>query len=189
MNKRMIQKEEKRSKIIETARNCYANQGFLVSTATIAQEANVSHGSIFSHFSTSEELISAVLEDFYIIITAKLRGISSTEGISSFLTQHLEVLEEHELFYKRLIEEKTLLPEDSQLLFVEMQSTVSHNFSKVIDNEKQTIKDLPLHSLFNTWIGIIHYYLQNSSQFSPNASVLKRYKRELIFLYTELIKK
>jgi hypothetical protein len=50
------------------------------------------------------------------------------------------------------------------------------------------IKNIPFHMLFNTWIGLVHYYLLNCDLFAPGTSVLKKKKKALIECYMALIK-
>jgi hypothetical protein len=106
------------------------------------------------------------------------------------LEEHLNVLEEYEAFYSRLISEINLLPDEAKSTFVLIQSTVAFHFSKVIEREieKGAVKKLPVHMLFNTWLGLVHYYLLNKKFFSnPNESVLRRYKAVLLSTYLNLI--
>jgi hypothetical protein len=48
---------------------------------------------------------------------------------------------------------------------------------------------MPLHLLFNTWIGLIHHYLMNRELFAPGASVVERHGRELLDHFMYLISK
>lgn len=68
---------------------------------------------------------------------------------------------------------------------------MSHHFSAAIDCARMAdkIKNLPLHMLYNMWISLLHYYLQNAEMFTPNESVLERYGEELITSYVALISK
>ena len=50
------------------------------------------------------------------------------------------------------------------------------------------IKDIPFNMIFNTWLGLIHYYLLNGELFAPQDSVLARYKNTLIECFMVLIK-
>jgi hypothetical protein len=52
------------------------------------------------------------------------------------------------------------------------------------------VKNLPASILFNTWLGLIHYYLENREFFAkPGESVLKRHRAELLTAYLHLIRK
>jgi AcrR family transcriptional regulator len=154
----------------------------------IAQKAGLAHGSIFVHFPTRENLQLAVLERFAQEFGGKLHKLSvSNCGITELLYAHIGILEKHEPFYKKAISEISSLPDETKTLLVSVQSIMSHHFGAVIKREQKTIKDIPLHMLFNTWIGLVHYYLQNSELFAPGASVLKRCKNELVASFVSLI--
>ena len=188
---RQIQKTNTRKKIIETAYRIFSEKGFSVATSVIAKEAGVSHGSIFVHFPTLNDLLVCLLSDFGDKMGASLHILTKKyDSIGSLLEEHLNVLEEYEAFYSRLISEINLLPNEAKNTFVMIQSTVAFHFSNIIECEieKGTVKKLPTHMLFNTWLGLVHYYLLNKEFFSsPNESVLQRYKVVLLSTYLNLI--
>ena len=190
--KRSLQKAQTRKRIIAAAKKIYSEYGFLAPTADIASEARVSHGSIFVHFPTVEDLLTSLLELFSRDIGAELHSLSdSASDISKLLEKHINVLIKHEHFYKRLIRESAYLPEEAKNTFIAIQSTVSIHFLEALEPEMAAgkIKNIPFHLLFNTWIGLVHYYLLNSELFAPGTSVLKRHKNTLIKCYLALIKK
>ncbi len=190
-SKRQVQKANTRKKIIETAYRIFSEKGFSVATSVIAKEAGVSHGSIFVHFPTLNDLLVCLLSDFGDKIGGSLHILTKRyDSIESLLEEHLNVLEEYEAFYTRLISEMNLLPDEAKSTFVMIQSTVAFHFSSRIEREIETgaVKKLPTHMLFNTWLGLVHYYLLNREFFSgPNESVLRRYKPVLISTYINLI--
>ena len=189
--KRQVQKEATRLHILETAYHIYAEEGFSATTNRIARAANVSHGTIFVHFPTVENLIVCLLDDFNAEINGQLHGLSEkNERLETFLEAHINVLIRYEAFYKRLISEVNSLPQEAKFVFINMQSVVSFHFNQVIErckNEK-TIKEIPMHIIFNSWLGLVHYYLTNSYLFTEG-SVLTEYKEELICDFIKLIKK
>ena len=188
--KRHEQKVQTRRKILDTAFRLYGTTGFSTSTHSIAQETGLSHGAIFVHFPTRENLQLQVLEKFTREVGDKLHKLSKTGGtISELLYAHIGVLEEYESFYKNLISEISLLPEQTRILLISLHSVMSVHFGEVIerDRRKGRIKDIPLHVLFNTWLGLLHYYLQNSDLFTSGDSVLKQRKEELVNNFILLI--
>jgi hypothetical protein len=103
----------------------------------------------------------------------------------------LKVLEEYEAFYSALISQKDRLPDEAKNTYAMIQSTAAFHFSSVIEREinKGTVKKLPVHIMFNTWLGMIHYYLMNKDFFSDSdESIIKRYGPELLSAYLKLIK-
>ena len=191
MGKRQIQKVLTREKIIATAMKVYSEHGFSASTSVIANEAGLSHGSIFLHFPTVESLLVCLLEVFAQEIKVELHSLSESGDIAKLLNMHISILIKYEKFYKRLISEAVYLPEEAKNTFIAIQSTVSIHFMQVLEHEKNAggIKNVPFHILFNTWLGLVHYYLLNGSLFAPEESVLKRYKNTLIKCFIALIKK
>ena len=189
--KRKLQKAQTRERIIAAAIKIYSEQGFSVPTTAIAHEARISHGSIFVHFPTVESLLLCLLDDFSKDINGELHSLSEYgNDIVKLLGLHVDTLIKHEGFYKRLVTEAVYLPEESRNTFIAIQSTLSIHFLEVLENgiSKGIIKDIPFHMLFNTWLGLVHYYLLNGDLFAPGESVLTRYKDTLIECFVSLIK-
>ncbi|CCO08132.1 TetR/AcrR family transcriptional regulator [Desulforamulus hydrothermalis] len=189
---RQIQKINTRKKIIETAYIVFSEKGFSVPSSIIAKEAGVSHGSIFAHFPTMNDLLISLLSDFGDKMGASLHVLAKKcDSVENLLKEHLKVLKEYETIYSRLISEKNRLPNEAKNTFAIIQSTVAFHFSSVIEREieKGMVKKLPVHMLFNIWLGLVHYYLLNKDFFSDsNESVIKRYGSELLSTYLNLIK-
>jgi AcrR family transcriptional regulator len=189
--KRQLQKEQTREKIIDAAIKVYSEQGFTAPTTVIAKAAQVSHGSIFVHFPTVESLMVCLLDIFSQDITTELHMMSdSHDDIEKLLATHIDVLIKYESFYKRLTKEAVYLPEEAKNTFVAIQSAVSFHFRQALENKISAgkIKSIPFHMLFNTWLGLVHYYLLNGELFAPCESVLVRYKDTLIECFMALIK-
>lgn len=191
--KRQIQKKITRKHLVEIAIKQFGENGIITTrTADIAKAAKVSHGTVFAHFSTQEELLISVIEEFGNRITQRIHelvNINST--LFEVLDAHITGLIEFEPFYTRLIIERRLLPESVSNTYIIIQSTISFHISIAAEKEIEqgTIKEIPIHLIYNTWIGLIHYYITNSDLFSPNGYVLKKYRNELLQHYMNLIKK
>jgi hypothetical protein len=46
---------------------------------------------------------------------------------------------------------------------------------------------MPMHLLFNTWIGLVHHYMVNRDLFAPEGSVIARRGKELLDHYMGLL--
>ncbi len=190
--KRQLQKENTRIRIIETAYKVYSEHGFTATTAMIAEEARVSHGTIFVHFPSVNELLTHLIEDFGNKLALEMHNLAEkNDSIEKLLKAYLEILKKYESFYIHLISERSLLPEDVQMIFVNIQSNIAVHFNKVIEREieSKAVKNIPVHMIFNTWMGLIHYYLLNKDLFSPEKPLLERYEEELITTFLEFIRK
>jgi hypothetical protein len=76
-------------------------------------------------------------------------------------------------------------------MYADNQSAIAHHFNLLMSREMKngTVKEVPVHMLFNTWFGMIHYYLWNKDFFSPDEPVLARYAEELKHTFLSLIAK
>lgn len=189
--KRQKQKELTRKHLLEIAIEQFAEKGITMTrTADIAKSAKVSHGTIFVHFSTQEELLVAVVEEFGARITQRLHELIDTNSsLYEVLDAHITGLIEFEAFYTRLIIERRLLPESVRNTYIMIQSTISFHIGIAAEKEMKRgiIRKIPLHLIYNTWIGLIHYYITNSDLFSSSGLVLEQYRYELLQHYISLI--
>jgi AcrR family transcriptional regulator len=189
--KRQIQKEQTRLLIVETATQLYGQNGLLATTTEeVARAAGISHGTIFLHFPTQGALINAVIEAFGAQVTRRMHELAAGEkSLREVLAAHLQALEEFEPFYKRLVIESRLLPPGAREVFTLIQSTISYHIGLAAEREMRAgaIASYPIHLLFNTWAGLIHYYLANDDLFAPNGSILERYGPEILTYYLQLI--
>ncbi len=190
-NKRQQQKNSTRKKIIEAAVKQFAINGLTTTrTADVAGAAGVSHGTIFAHFHTQEELLTAVIEDVGERINTRLHEIAGDQnGFNLALRAHIEVLTEFEPFYTRLVIENRLLPKEARDTFLMLQSTVSFHLNLTIQKEVEagSMKKLPEDMVFNGWIGLVHYYIANSDLFAPGESVLKTCGERMIEFYLDMV--
>lgn len=191
--KRQKQKRLTREHLIEIAIKQFGQNGIITTrTSDIAKVANVSHGTVFAHFSTQEDLLISVIEEFGNRITQRLHELVDVNSrLLEVLEAHIKGLIEFEPFYTRLIIERRLLPESAKNTYIMIQSTISFHINIAAEKEIEqgTLRKIPMHLIYNTWIGLIHYYIINSDLFSPNGSVLKQYCNELLHHYINLITK
>ena len=190
-NKRQKQKELTRRHLIEIAIQQFGENGITATrTADIARVANVSHGTIFVHFPKQEDLLLTVVEEFGFRIAQRLHELLDTNrSLFEVLEAHITGLIEFEPFYTRLVIERRLLPESVRDTYIMIQSTISFHIGIAAEKEMEEgiIRQIPLHLIYNTWIGLIHYYITNGDLFCSSGSVLKQHGQELLQHYISLI--
>jgi AcrR family transcriptional regulator len=190
-SKRQEQKNQTRKLLIEVAFNRFATEGLTATrTIDIASAAGVSHGTVFAHFPTRDDLLIAVIEEFGSRVAGRIHQLATGGGsVREVFQAHINGLMEVEPFYTRLVTEGSLLPPSAQNALVVIQSAISIHLSQAAEQEilAGKIRNIHLHLLFNTWIGLIHYYLANGNLFAPGESVLKRYGPELLEHYLNLL--
>lgn len=190
---RQLQKEQTRNNIIEAAFIQFAKNGIIATkTSDIANAANVSHGTIFSHFPSKEILIDEVIEAFKIIIASRLHELSLDSGkLEDILKAHLIGISEYEDFYTRLILESRMLNKGARNAVIALQSTIAVHILDVVEEamKDDSIKNMPLDMFFNTWLGLVHHYLLNSDLFGREGLFYERQGKVLIEHFLNLVRK
>ena len=177
--------------MIEIAMIQFAKDGLTATrTSDIAAAAKVSHGTIFAHFPTRELLLDEVIEEFGRKITARLHELVDGKcEMKEVLEAHLKGIGEYESFYTKLISEAPVLHESARNSLIMIQSAISFHIIQVAEREMSESKiiKMPFDLMFNTWIGLIHYYLTNGDLFAPGESVITKNGQCLAEHYLKLI--
>ena len=191
MNKRTTQKEQTRIAILNAAQDLFSKKGFgCVTTIEVARKAQVSHGSIFAHFSNRDELIIAAIERFGNFTVGRMHELAEKqESLRLILDAHVQCLLENEGFYSHLVRECPVLPHRAYLLVIAIQAGISHHIFLAAQREMQagTIKSVAPDLLFTTWIGLIHHYLVNPEMFGTTKPILEEYGNKLIDHFLNLL--
>lgn len=188
---RQERKERTRRILLKAALEQFARTG-LVATRTldIARRAGVSHGTIFVHFATREALVAAVIDEFGKRVAKRMHELASEgRGVKEVLKAHLRGLSEFEPFYARLVTEGPLLPQEAGSALIAIQSAISLHLNQAAEREMDAgaVRQIPAHLMFNTWVGLVHYYLANREAFAPRESVLEKHGGELVEHFMNLI--
>ncbi|MFT8872606.1 MAG: TetR/AcrR family transcriptional regulator [Sporolactobacillus sp.] len=184
MNKRELQRKQTYEAILAAAERVYATDGFVKPTAQqIANEAGVAHGTLFLHFHSQENLLLSVLKKLNGTIATKIHESSELDGtLTGILATHLAAIEASEPLYAHLVMDMPQLPEEAQQFVICIQSIIAHHLDEAIRplRAAKQIKDVPVSFIFNTWTGLIHYYLMNRQVFAPDQSVIAAHGTSLI---------
>lgn len=188
---RQQQKEQTREALLQAAYDVFARGGITAARMSdVAAAAGVSHGTVFVHFPTQEALITEVIDMYGSRIALRTHELAgSHEGMAQLLRAHLAGIAEFELFYTRLVIENRLLPPAARDVWIGIQSAISFHFSQIAAREAQAGRIIahPAHLLFNTWVGLVHYYLANGDLFAPEGNVIARYGDTLVESFLRLI--
>lgn len=177
--KRTAQKEQTRHHLLHMAYSQFAEKGFLATkTLDIATAARMSHGALFVHFPSKEDLLAKVIDEFGIRMGTKLKQLMKDKGTASeVLAAHLEMIAEYEPFYAHLVIEGPLLSRSLRNRIFMIQSGIAHYLEKSLQSSENSI---PIYFLLNSWLGLIHYYLMNRDLFAPGKSVIATSGKELL---------
>jgi AcrR family transcriptional regulator len=193
IGRRAAQKAETRRRMLESALQLCGDQGFLhARTLDLAKAAGVAHGSVFVHFPTREALLAEVATEFGRRVTDRLHAVETTKGgLRRALAAHLECIAADEALYRHLVLEAPLMPDVLRSGWLCIQSAVSHHIAGAAEREMKVgaLKRVPIHLLFNGWIGLVHHYVIQRDVFAPGTSVLERHGPALVAYYVGLLKK
>ena len=189
---RKVQRERTRAGLIDQAESLFALNGIAnTTTADIAKALRVSHGTVFVHFQSREELVQAVVNEFGERLAEALsQSFTMDLKLKGLLKAHLSVLADFEDFYMRLISESQNLPPHIRSIVYAMNASLSYRLyraAKIEMGRGQSKKMNQVH-FFNTWMGLVHYYIMNRDLLSEKVPILNEIAEDLIRHFIFLIK-
>ncbi|HEY8271547.1 MAG TPA: TetR/AcrR family transcriptional regulator [Pseudobdellovibrionaceae bacterium] len=189
---RKEQKERTRANLVDEALHLFSTKGISsTTTADVAKALDVSHGTVFVHFPTREELILAAVERFGERLSVRLNAkLTSDLHLKEILQAHLSVLTEFEDFYLRVICESQTLPPQIRSLVYSMNAAISYRLFHAAQKQMKdgSIKRIPQASLFNSWMALLNYHIMNRDLLSEKSPILKHKGDEILRLFLMLIK-
>lgn len=185
---RKEQKIKTKERLLRSAFEAFSIGGILTTkTLDIAKAANISHGAVFAHFPTKEALLTAVIDEFGLQLGSQLQKEMQELSVEAVLTTHLRVLEQWEPFYRQLVISAPHLPEAIRVMIINIHSGIAYYLQQAIAQEGIRLA-VPLHILLNTWLGLLHYYLENRALFVTEGSLLAAKGQELRYYFLKIIK-
>ena len=189
---RQEQKEKTRAGLVRQAELLFVEKGISnTTTADIAKALKVSHGTLFVHFPTREDLVKAVVDEFGEKLGSALGArCADNLKLKDLLKSHLSVLADFEDFYMRLISESQSLPPHIRSIVYSMNASLSYRFYASAKSEmnKGTIKKMSQIHFFNTWMRLVHYYIMNRDLFSEKTPIMNEVGEDLVQHFFHLIK-
>lgn len=189
---RKEQKERTRADLVKHAELLFAKHGISnTTTADVAKSVKMSHGALFVHFPSREDLILSVVEKFGDRMGAAINSrLEDNMSLRDLLKSHIAVLSEFEDFYMRLISESQSLPPNIRSIVYAMNASLSYRFYKAAQSlmNEAKIKKMDQASFFNTWMALINYYIMNRDLFSEKTPILKEIGEEILRHFFHLIK-
>jgi len=189
---RKEQKERTRTELLDVAEKLFSKHGILATTtADIAKAIKVSHGTVFIHFGTRDDLVLSVVERFGERLAEELKQkLSAQTELKALLKAHLSVLSEFEDFYLRLVSESHNLSPKIRSLLYSMNSAISYRLYEAAKSpmKNKEIKKMDQASLFGTWMALLQYNILNRDLFSEKIPILENNGEEILRHFLLLIK-
>ena len=188
---RVEQKENTRQGLIQEALRLFSKNGIAVTTtAEVAKAMQISHGTVFIHFPTREDLILGVVDSFGEQLASALGSKFSSEmSLKQMLTAHLHVLSAFEDFYMRLISESPCLSPHIRGQVFAMNSSLSYRFFRAAQALMKTgeLKKIDQVHFFNTWMALLHYSIMNRDLLSEQTPILQHKGPDILRNFYSLI--
>ena len=189
---RQEQKVATRERLVNAAMALFARKGIVqTTTADIAKSIRMSHGIVFLHFPTRDDLVIAVIDEFGRRLAVEFRQAFEQDlGLRAVLQAHLRVLAEFEPFYARLVTEAPLLPPKVRSTLLMLHAAVSQRIFLALERERKAgrARKFEKPMIFNTWIGLVHHYIVNRDLFASGDSVMAERGESLINHFMTLVK-
>ena len=191
VGKRVKQKAETRERILKAAYHEFSKKGIQATkTAEIARSAKLSHGAIFVHFATREDILASVIDQFGIRLGSQLeKRLKNKSSVREILKAHLNTIKEFESFYTELVILGPQLPKYVRGTLFMVQNGLLHYFMAALENEipSKRYRHLSKSLIFNTWMGLVHYYVANRDLFAPGRSIISKQGNRIIRHFLNLI--
>src|SRR5258707_12220274 len=136
---RQEQKVVTRDRLVNAAMVLFARKGIAeTTTADVAKSIRMSHGIVFLHFPTRDDLVVAVIDEFGRRLSAEFREAFEHDlGLRAVLQAHLRVLAGLEPFYARLVTEAPMLPPKVRSTLMLLHAAVSYELFAALERERQ----------------------------------------------------
>ena len=191
MNKRQLQKQSTREKIIRAAKQIFIEKGIInTATSQIAEEAGIAHGTLFLHFPNKDSLVIELLDVELAKFSDNIKQlIIETTDIDTILKQYLDLIQAEEGFFSSLARELPNYKNELRRKILFRESLIREHFHQVIENgiEQKIYADIDIPSTLNFLFGTINYYLSLKTSFVQQGSVIEKFKPSIIKTMRELL--
>ncbi len=191
MNKRQVQKQFTREKIINAAKQIFIEKGIIsTATAQIAEAAGVAHGTLFLHFSNKEELVLELLDVELKKFSDNIKKlISETSDIVTILDQYLNLIQAEEGFFSSLARELPGYKAKLRRKILFRESFLREHFYRVIKKgiEQNIYADIDITSALTFLFGTLNYYLSLKTSFVQDGSVIEKFHDLIIDIFMKIL--
>lgn len=194
INKRIESKIKTRNLILCKAKDIFITQGIIkTSTRDISSACGISHGSLFLHFGTKENLILTVFENEIKQIANKLYNeFESKNTVEVLLQKYLTLLEKDEDFFSVIFKEFQFFPDQLKRQIISFETIIRNYFYCAIEKgiNSGKYKDINITSTLTFLFATINYYLYLKEIYtSDNHSVIKIKKDEICSTFMSILLK
>lgn len=193
MNKRQIQKQFTRKKIINAAKQIFIKRGIInTATSQIAEAAGIAHGTLFLHFSNKDSLVIELLDIELSKFSDNIKQlIVETTDVNTMLEQYLNLIQEEEGFFSSLARELPSYKNELRRKILFRESLIREHFHQAIKKgiEQNAYAQVDIPGTLTFLFGTINYYLSLKTSFVQDGSVIEKFHDQIINTFMKILKK
>ena len=162
---RAAQRAQTGASILTAARRL-ASDGFAsLRTAAIASAAGVSHGAVFVHYPSRDDLVASVADAIAADIRQALAdsGVAYHFDLADGLRHHLNVITDHAAEYRSLMLEAMTAGGAVRQVWTSLQRTIAEHLTEVIAAAQTPVTIRDVDAARETWIALVHHALMRSA--------------------------
>ncbi|MCG8525025.1 MAG: TetR/AcrR family transcriptional regulator [Opitutales bacterium] len=191
VTKRDQQKAQTRQRILDVAYSRFSSNGIeKTNTADIAKEAKLSHGAIFVHFKTRQDIVLNVIDRFGVELREQItQSIGRSHTPKSVLLSFTKALASFEDFYVELLIVMPKMPDSLQGSFLMVQNALAYQLLPVVKAklDPSRYEKLGEDGIMNSWFAQLHYFLSNRHLYVSESSVLEKSGTKIVNDYLTLL--
>ena len=192
MNKRQIQKQETKAKILTAAKQIFMKRGMLnTATSQIAEAAGIAHGTLFLHFPTKDSLIIQLLDIEMVKFSDNIKKLLvDSSKVEILLIQYLHLIESEELFFSTLARELPFYQSELRRKIIFRESIIREQFYNAIQDgiAEGAFSEIEIPSTLTFLFGTINYYLSLRNMFVKDESVIAKFKDSIVNNFMRMLK-
>jgi len=193
MNKRQLQKQFTREKIIGAAKQIFIEKGIInTATSQIAEAAGIAHGTLFLHFPSKDSLVIELLDVELAKFSDNIKQlIIETTDIETILEQYLNLIQSEEGFFSSLARELPNYKDELRRKILFRESLIREHFHQVIENgiKENIYAKVDIPSTLTFLFGTINYYLSLKTSFVQEESVISKFHKQIIDVFMKILRK
>ncbi|MEA2097224.1 MAG: TetR/AcrR family transcriptional regulator [Candidatus Cloacimonadota bacterium] len=193
MNKRQIQKQFTREKIINAAKQIFIKRGIInTATSQIAEAAGIAHGTLFLHFPNKDSLVIELLDIELSKFSDNIKQlIVETTDVNTMLEQYLNLIQEEEGFFSSLARELPSYKDELRRKILFRESLIREHFHQAIKKgiEQNAYAQVDIPGTLTFLFGTINYYLSLKTSFVQDGGVIEKFHDQIINTFMKILKK
>lgn len=189
INKREESKIQTRELILKKTKELINKTGVLnLTTAVIAKECNIAHGTLFQHFGNRDILINTVFDEELKRIAQRIKeNCNDVSDLNVLLQSYLKVIYDEEAFLCILYRELPFFPEEIQCNVISLEAILRNVFyTSIYEQKNRKIKADEITLRLDAFFSTVIHYLSLKQLYSPDGDVINSKRTDIIKLFNIL---